>query len=68
MDLDDFENARPRLLAVAARMLGSPADAEDAVQEAWLRLARTGDDGIENLGGWLTTTVARLSLPTGRIV
>lgn len=57
-----FEAHRPHLTTVARRLLGSTSEADDAVQEAWLRLARTGDDGIENLGGWLTTTVARLSL------
>lgn len=45
-----FETHRPHLLAVATRLLGSPAEAEDAVQEAWLRLDRAGDNGIENLG------------------
>jgi RNA polymerase sigma factor (sigma-70 family) len=57
-----FEEQRPRLCAVAYRMLGSLAEAEDAVQDAWLRLSRTGDGEIENLGGWLTTVVARLCL------
>ncbi|HKS91935.1 MAG TPA: sigma-70 family RNA polymerase sigma factor [Tepidiformaceae bacterium] len=57
-----FEAERTRLEAVAFRMLGSPADADDAVQEAWLRLSRAGADGIENLGGWLTTVVARVCL------
>ena len=55
-----FEEHRPRLRAVAYRMLGSLTEADDAVQEAWLRLNRT--EGIENLGGWLTTVVARISL------
>jgi RNA polymerase sigma-70 factor (ECF subfamily) len=53
---------RPHLLAVATRMLGSATEAEDAVQEAWLRLERAGEDGIENLGGWLTTVVSRICL------
>jgi RNA polymerase sigma-70 factor (ECF subfamily) len=53
---------RPHLIAVATRLLGSPTEAEDAVQEAWFRLDRTGDDGIENLGGWLTTVVSRICL------
>ena len=57
-----FEEHRARLGAVAYRMLGSPTEAEDAVQEAWLRLSRSGASGIENLGGWLTTVVARVCL------
>src|SRR5947208_8673651 len=57
-----FEEHRPRLRAVAYRMLGSVSEAEDAVQEAWLRLSRSDADEIENLGGWLTTVVARVSL------
>ncbi len=57
-----FEEQRPHLRAVAYRMLGSTAEAEDAVQEAWLRLDRADADEIENLGGWLTTVVARVSL------
>ena len=57
-----FEESRPRLRAVAYRMLGSHADADDAVQEVWLRLDRTDSDAIENLGGWLTTVVARVCL------
>lgn len=57
-----FEASRPHLQRVAYRMLGSRAEADDAVQEAWLRLSRTGADGIDNLGGWLTTVVARVSL------
>ena len=57
-----FESHRPRLRAVAYRMLGSFTEADDAVQEAWLRLDRTGYDGIDNLGGWLTTVVARVCL------
>src|SRR6184192_4607643 len=57
-----FEEHRARLRAVAYRMLGSVSDADDAVQEAWLRLSRTDEDEIENLGGWLTTVVARVSL------
>ncbi|GAB3461249.1 sigma-70 family RNA polymerase sigma factor [Actinophytocola sediminis] len=54
-----FEQHRPRLRAVAYRMLGSLAEAEDAVQDAWLRLSRSDADAIVNLGGWLTTVVAR---------
>ena len=57
-----FEGHRARLRAVAYRMLGSLPEADDAVQEAWLRLSRSGEAGIENLGGWLTTVVARLCL------
>src|SRR5580765_8191557 len=57
-----FEENRPHLRAVAYRMLGSSAEADDAVQESWLRLSRAGTDGVENLGGWLTTIVARVSL------
>jgi RNA polymerase sigma-70 factor (ECF subfamily) len=57
-----FEGHRPRLRSVAYRMLGSATEADDAVQEAWLRLSRAGGDDIDNLGGWLTTTVARVCL------
>jgi RNA polymerase sigma factor (sigma-70 family) len=57
-----FEENRARLRAVAYRVLGSPAEAEDAVQEAWLRLSRSGTDEVQNLGGWLTTVVARVCL------
>ena len=57
-----FEGHRVRLKAVAYRMLGSPSEADDAVQETWLRLGRSGSGGIENLGGWLTTVVARVCL------
>jgi RNA polymerase sigma factor (sigma-70 family) len=57
-----FEENRPHLRAVAYRMLGSLSEADDAVQEAWLRLSRSGTDGVENLGGWLTTIVARVCL------
>jgi RNA polymerase sigma-70 factor (ECF subfamily) len=57
-----FEERRTRLRAVAYRMLGSLSEADDAVQEAWLRLNRTDADAIENLDGWLTTVVARVSL------
>src|SRR5215213_7840144 len=57
-----FEEHRARLRAVAYRMLGSTSEAEDAVQEAWLRLVRSGAVGVENLGGWLTTVVARVCL------
>ncbi len=57
-----FEENRGRLRAVAYRMLGSLSEAEDAVQEAWLRLSRSGGDGVENLSGWLTTVVGRVCL------
>jgi RNA polymerase sigma factor (sigma-70 family) len=57
-----FEEHRPHLGAVAYRMLGSLSEAEDAVQEAWLRLSRSDASEIENLGGWLTTVVARVCL------
>jgi RNA polymerase sigma factor (sigma-70 family) len=57
-----FETVRPRLGAMAYRMLGSIDDAEDAVQEAWLRLSRSAADDIANLDGWLTTVVARICL------
>jgi RNA polymerase sigma factor (sigma-70 family) len=59
---EHFEAERGRLGTVAFRMLGSRAEAEDAVQEAWLRLERAGGDGIDNLGGWLTTVVGRICL------
>ncbi|MDF6041357.1 sigma-70 family RNA polymerase sigma factor [Streptomyces sp. JH14] len=57
-----FEESRAHLQAVAYRMLGSSADADDAVQEAWIRLSRTDGRQIENLGGWLTTVVGRVCL------
>jgi RNA polymerase sigma factor (sigma-70 family) len=57
-----FEERRTRLRAVAYRMLGSISEADDAVQEAWLRLSRTDTSEVENLDGWLTTVVARVSL------
>jgi RNA polymerase sigma factor (sigma-70 family) len=67
MDDDDwlverFEAHRGHLRVVAYRMLGSLSDAEDAVQEAWVRLSRADTSGVENLGGWLTTVVARVCL------
>jgi RNA polymerase sigma-70 factor (ECF subfamily) len=61
-----FEAHRPRLRAVAYRMLGSLSEADDAVQEAWLRLSRTDAGAVQNLGAWLTTVVARISLNTLR--
>jgi RNA polymerase sigma factor (sigma-70 family) len=57
-----FEEHRTRLRAVAYRMLGSVSEADDAVQEAWLRLSRSRADEIDNLGAWLTTVVSRISL------
>jgi RNA polymerase sigma-70 factor (ECF subfamily) len=57
-----FESARPRLLAIARRLLSSTPDAEDAVQEAWLRLSRADVSAIDNLDAWLTTVVSRVSL------
>jgi RNA polymerase sigma factor (sigma-70 family) len=57
-----FEADRARLQAVAYRMLGSLSEAEDAVQQSWLHLARSGTEGVENLSGWLTTVVARVCL------
>jgi RNA polymerase sigma-70 factor, ECF subfamily len=59
---DKFEEQRPRLRAVAYRMLGSLSEAEDAVQEAWLRLSGTAPGEVDNLRAWLTTVVARISL------
>jgi RNA polymerase sigma factor (sigma-70 family) len=59
---EQFEENRTHLRAVAYRMLGSLGEAEDAVQEAWLRLSRSDTSGIENLGGWLTTVVGRVCL------
>ncbi|MGW3284892.1 RNA polymerase sigma factor SigJ [Streptomyces sp. NPDC001002] len=59
---DRFEEHRGRLRAVAYRMLGSTAEAEDAVQETWVKLSRTEADDIRNLGGWLTTVVGRVCL------
>src|SRR5438132_6853138 len=59
---DRFEAQRSHLKAVAYRMLGSPSEADDAVQEAWLRLSRSGAGDVENLGGWLTTVVSRVCL------
>ena len=59
---DEFEVNRAHLRAAAYRMLGSRSEAEDAVQEAWLRLNRTDTTGVDNLGGWLTTVVARICL------
>jgi RNA polymerase sigma-70 factor (ECF subfamily) len=60
--VEQFEQHRSRLRAVAYRMLGSVSEADDAVQEAWLRLHRSADTEIENLAGWLTTVVGRVCL------
>src|SRR5215470_17562325 len=57
-----FEEHRTRLRAIAHRILGSAGDADDAVQEAWLRFSRSGASGVDNLGGWLTTVVSRICL------
>ena len=59
-----FQEYRPRLTAVASRMLGSRVEADDAVQEAWIRFSRSDTSGVENLGGWLTTVVSRVCLNT----
>jgi RNA polymerase sigma-70 factor (ECF subfamily) len=59
---EQFEANRGHLRSVAYRMLGSLSEADDAVQESWLRFSRSGTSGVENLGGWLTTIVARVSL------
>ena len=59
---EQFEEQRPHLRAVAYRMLGSLSEADDAVQDAWLRLSRADTSEVENLAGWLTTVVARVSL------
>ena len=59
---EEFERRRPHLRRVAYRLLGSPEDAEDAVQEAWVRLQRSDTSDVVNLDGWLTTVVARISL------
>src|SRR5919201_5983162 len=59
---EQFEAHRPHLRAVAYRMLGSASEADDALQEAWLRISRAGAGGVDNLGGWLTTVVARVCL------
>ena len=63
MDLTaEFERERPRLTRIAARVLGDPVEAEDAVQHAWLRLARADVSAVDNLQGWLTTVVTRVCL------
>src|SRR4051794_4407655 len=60
--MDDFEAHRPHLHAVAYRILGSQAEADDALQEAWIRFDRTDTGDIDNIGGWLTTVVSRVCL------
>src|SRR4051794_187937 len=60
--MDDFEAHRPHLHAVATRILGSRAEADDALQEAWIRVERADTSDVENLGGWLTTVVSRVCL------
>ncbi|HEX4759341.1 MAG TPA: RNA polymerase sigma factor SigJ [Thermoleophilaceae bacterium] len=62
LQAEQFEEHRKQLQAVAYRMLGSVSEAEDAVQEAWLRLSRSDRDAIDNLGGWLTTVVGRVCI------
>ncbi|HUE27002.1 MAG TPA: sigma factor, partial [Solirubrobacteraceae bacterium] len=59
---DQFEANRTHLRAVAYRILGSVAEADDAVQEAWLRLNRSDTSAVENMRGWLTTVVSRVAL------
>src|ERR1700690_832827 len=59
---DRFETHRAHLRAVAYRMLGSLTEADDAVQDAWLRVSRSPEQEVENLGGWLTTIVTRVCL------
>src|SRR5580658_8720586 len=65
--LKHFEDQRPHLRAVAQKMLGSLNEADDAVQESWLRVSRAGAGGVENIGGWLTTVVARVCLDMLRV-
>ena len=60
--IERFEQQRPRLRAVAYRMLGSPSEAEDALQETWLRVSKADTSGVENADGWLTTVTARVCL------
>src|SRR5271166_1523409 len=59
---EQFEQQRSYLRSVALRILGSAADADDAVQEAWLRFSRSDTDAVENMRGWLTTVVSRICL------
>src|SRR3954469_17457645 len=66
--MDEFEAHRPHLQAVATRILGSRAEADDALQEAWIRIDRADTSEVDNIGGWLTTVVSRvcLSMPDAR--
>src|SRR4051794_16149216 len=61
-EMDEFEAHRPHLHAVATRILGSPAEADDALQEAWIRVDRADLGDVDNVGGWLTTVVSRVCL------
>jgi RNA polymerase sigma factor (sigma-70 family) len=67
LQTEEFERQRAHLQAVAYRMLGSTSEAEDAVQEAWIRLERSDTEAVANLGGWLTTVVARVCLDMLRL-
>src|SRR4051812_1776055 len=60
--MDAFEAHRPHLHAVATRILGSRTEADDALQEAWLRISRADTSAVDNIGGWLTTVVSRVCL------
>src|SRR5215208_5404418 len=60
--MDEFEAHRPHLRAVATRLLGSPTEADDALQEAWIRIERADRSEVENLAGWMTTVVSRVCL------
>src|SRR3954471_24229395 len=60
--MDEFEDNRPHLQAVATRILGSRAEADDALQEAWIRIDRADTTEVDNIGGWLTTVVSRVCL------
>src|SRR5262245_51684090 len=60
--IDQFEFHRPHLRAVAYRMLGSVTEADDALQEAWIRVSRADGSKVDNVGGWLTTIVGRVSI------
>src|SRR5262245_24095961 len=67
LQTEEFERHRAHLQAVAYRMLGSLSEAEDAVQETWLRLNRSDTDAVANLAGWLTTVIARVCLDMLRV-